>query len=634
MLNCIKRFSKTKHYIPYLGYLIISLFFIHYFALKNKMNVDYSYYFLMLASLYGYAIHRCLFFLKRPLKPWHDYCLFISVFFSGFLSTTYLIYLFQILGLLIFMDTLKYPKSVLSVLGLLFLSLAVESYQFFGLCQWEQIITLIDFGQSGLLTGDIYTSLSQFLGILILPLWLICFFKIVEEMRKHFLRTTLSLSTIFVMVLSCYLIFYITGIYQFLQSLMVIYQHLQPFLMCLGFFLIAFAWFFKRSSRKIISICLFLAGVLAIEGEYQLIDYVYQRAKLADNTIDYFLRDYKNPANVNFHIPQQPKNLVLIYVESLESSYQNKKLFKRDLLSSLNQLELPKLSFHHFSQVPNTGWTMAGIIASQCGIPYKSSTAYVGNALGEHLKTFLPHAWCLGDVLNQYGYKNIFLNGSSLDFAGQGLFFKTHHYDELYGKREWQQQGYKAQDLKFWGLADDDLFIEAKRTLNRLMRSQNPFNLTILTIDTHGMDGRLSKTCLKKGGHNFEDVVECSSAEVANFIHYVADKGWLDRVTIVVTGDHLVMGNAVSDRLSQVQNHYIYNLLISDRQLQKSRDNIVHFDLYPSILKALGFNWDDDKLGLGYSALGVKKSELNVKTRLARLKKTILSNSQAYKKLW
>lgn len=133
------------------------------------------------------------------------------------------------------------------------------------------------------------------------------------------------------------------------------------------------------------------------------------------------------------------------------------------------------------------------------------------------------------------------------------------------------------------------------------------YHLTILTIDTHGKDGRLSKNCIKRGGQNFENVVECSSTEVANFIHYIANKGWLDRVTIVVTGDHLVMANAVSDKLNLVQNHYIYNLMISDKKLPKSRDTIVHFDLYPSILQALGFSWDDDKLGLGYSAIGVKK---------------------------
>ena len=44
----------------------------------------------------------------------------------------------------------------------------------------------------------------------------------------------------------------------------------------------------------------------------------------------------------------------------------------------------------------------------------------------EGLKTFLPNAKCLGDVLKENDYKNIFINGVSLNFVGTGLFFKNH----------------------------------------------------------------------------------------------------------------------------------------------------------------------------------------------------------------
>ena len=239
-----------------------------------------------------------------------------------------------------------------------------------------------------------------------------------------------------------------------------------------------------------------------------------------------------------------------------------------------------------------------------------------------------------GDILHDFGYRNVFLNGSSLNFSGQGLFFKNHHYDERYGQQEWAHHGYHAKDLGFWGLADDNLFAEAKLKLNQLMQSSQPFNMTILTIDTHGIDGRLSPSCIRRGGQNFADIVECTSFEIADFVRYVANQGWLDKVVIVVTGDHLAMSNALSQKLKQSSKRYIYNAMITTTSLKKNRDVFVHFDWFPSILQALGFDWGDDRLGLGHSAIGKTRPLLKPKHRMARLRRVILSNSQSYQKLW
>ncbi|NDH08050.1 MAG: hypothetical protein EBY16_00230 [Gammaproteobacteria bacterium] len=617
----------------YLMYSLIFSMMVYFFAYQKLIHFSYSFDFFMLAIVYVYALNIWLKFFNLQLKPNLRYFLILLVCVSGLLSQACLTYLFQIVLLVVCIDKIKIQPSWSNFFGLLLLSVAVKTYQSFGLCQWEQVLTLIQFGQAGLLKGDVETYLHILLAAVLFPVWLLYFFKAQHEIFTHFCKISAPVMEALQVLLSAAVMCYITGVYDFLVTLTVLYRQLSPMLIFSGFALGGIVYCYYQLLQKLVPIGLFISGVLAMDAEYQLFNDAYHRLQHL-NSVDYFQLDYKNPADVDFQKIAKPRNLVLIYVESLESSYQNKKLFEHDLLRHLNKLDLPKVSFNHFSQLPNTGWTMAGIIASQCGVPYKLSTAYLGNMLGQHLKTFMPHAWCLGDVLNAYGYRNVFLNGSSLEFAGQGLFFKTHHYDEIYGRSEWQHKGYSSADLQFWGLADDFLFTEAKHTLNRLMQEEKPFNLTILTIDTHGIDGRLSKTCLQQGGRTFENIVECSSAEVANFIHYVADKGWLDRVTIVVTGDHLVMKNAISDKLNQAQEHFIYNAFIADKPLNKSRDSIVHFDLYPSILHALGFSWDDDRLGLGHSALGATNPSLNPEKRLTDLKKTILSESMAYKKLW
>ena len=82
-------------------------------------------------------------------------------------------------------------------------------------------------------------------------------------------------------------------------------------------------------------------------------------------------------------------------------------------------------------------------MASQCGLPLKPITILNTKNKGRHnkfgfgLKTFLPNAKCLGDILKENDYKNIFINAVSLDFVGLD-FFKNHGYNEIYGKKEYE----------------------------------------------------------------------------------------------------------------------------------------------------------------------------------------------------
>lgn len=110
----------------------------------------------------------------------------------------------------------------------------------------------------------------------------------------------------------------------------------------------------------------------------------------------------------------QAKNLVYIYAESLERTYLDENLFP-GLITELKELEQSALSFTGLEQVSGTHWTIAGMVASQCGIPLV--TASGGNAMSG-IDRFLPGATCLGDVLHTRGYNLIYMGGADNDFAG------------------------------------------------------------------------------------------------------------------------------------------------------------------------------------------------------------------------
>src|SRR5690606_6720642 len=115
-------------------------------------------------------------------------------------------------------------------------------------------------------------------------------------------------------------------------------------------------------------------------------------------------------------------------------SYKDETKFGKNLLSSLDALK--GVSFNQYKQAPGTNWTIAGITATQCGVPLKTVSLYGGNDQGERIKAFLPNAVCLGDVLHDAGYHNVYMGGDALSFSGKGKFFQDHHYDEVYGREE------------------------------------------------------------------------------------------------------------------------------------------------------------------------------------------------------
>jgi phosphoglycerol transferase len=367
-----------------------------------------------------------------------------------------------------------------------------------------------------------------------------------------------------------------------------------------------------------------LACFMFFAINFSLVTYISQKFGK-----DYFAENYLNPDHVEIQL-NKPKNLILIYVESLESAYRDPTLFNRNLLQRLDDLD--GTSFEYFQQAPGTNWTIAGITASQCGIPLKSLTLYDGNGVGENIRSFLPNATCLGDILHQHGYYNVYMGGDALSFSGKGNFFADHHYGERYGRNE-LKGNLTEKEMNYWGLYDDDLFSQVKPKLKALHHKKQPFNLTITTIDTHGPDGHYSNLCKKQGVKDFAGIVECTSHQVTDFVRFVQKQGYLKDTNIVIIGDHLAMYNPVHETLDAMPKRYIYNKLITEQKITKTRDHILHFDLFPTILELSGFKINGGKLGLGFTAITpnlIQPTENN----LEQMNDDLLNESETYIELW
>jgi phosphoglycerol transferase len=237
----------------------------------------------------------------------------------------------------------------------------------------------------------------------------------------------------------------------------------------------------------------------------------------------------------------QAKNLVYIYAESFERSYFDETVFP-GLIKELRALESKATSFTQIKQVSGTGWTIAGMTASQCGIPL--ITPSHGNSMSG-MDKFLPNAVCLGDLLADEGYSLSFLSGSSLEFAGTQKLFSSHGFENVAGKNILKNKLKNPSDINQWGLYDDSLFKIAFKEFMNSSKKEEPFAMFLATMDTHHPQGHVSKTCTEQyqniyqnGDNPILNAVACSDHLIGSFVKKILDSKYKDNTIIVISSDH------------------------------------------------------------------------------------------------
>lgn len=308
-------------------------------------------------------------------------------------------------------------------------------------------------------------------------------------------------------------------------------------------------------------------------------------------------------------LAKAPKNLILIYAESLEQLYFDQSLFGK-LLPRLRKLKSESINFSNIHQVRGTGTTISGVISSQCGVPLTAKYNSI-NFIASTIENPFPNIICLGDVLKAYGYMTVNMAGSSNKFAGKDNFFKNHGYQELLGKAVLTLQ---LDDPEYqvagWGLYDDSLLTFAEEKLDFLEQQNTPYLLTLTTMDTHGPNGHLSRSCanLKNNNSRMKQAFYCTDQLLGKFIDMVRDRKSFEDTLIVVISDHLTLQTSLSETLKRKQNQRRLTFFMLDAETSPvTLDNPgTHFDIAPTILSRLGipgFN----RFNLGQSLLDYDK---------------------------
>ena len=326
------------------------------------------------------------------------------------------------------------------------------------------------------------------------------------------------------------------------------------------------------------------------------------------------------------------KNLLIIYCESIEETFGRSELMGEDLLGPIRpSIQTPDL---RIDQMPGADFTIGGIVASQCGIPLKSISILSGNLTGWALDRYLPGALCLGDYLKADGYHNVYYNGSSGVFSGLDKFFRSHGYQEFMGKEDWiEKKHVDPATMNTWAIYDSDMVDRSIERIDELMAEGVKFSFALSTMDTHE-PGFLSPPCVDQGfTENWSGYIKCSLSQVERLLRHIRDKGWEDQFVILVMGDHEArMPELDGVDLKHVEGRYVLCSLTRDASLKPVRTIITHFDLFPTLLTALGFTVEGDRLGFGYNVFSQNvQPEKNYRDRL---RKRVLSHSKFYESLW
>ncbi len=340
----------------------------------------------------------------------------------------------------------------------------------------------------------------------------------------------------------------------------------------------------------------------------------------SQGTYSTFIDDnYVDPAEVTLQFPEKKRNLIYIFLESMEVTYTNEKNgggFKKNVIPELTRVAQENEDFSGESDelnggysMPGTTWTMGAMFGQTSGLPLSIS---IDRNSMDTQDSFFSGIITLGDILENAGYSQTLMVGSDATFGGRRLYFTEHGAFEFLDYNYAREASMIPEDYKvWWGYEDQKLFGFAKEKILELAEQEEPFNFTLLTVDTHFEDGYVCELCWDYFKNDqYANVLACSSRQVSEFVSWIQQQSFYENTTIVLAGDHPTMDSDFCDDVDSEYIRKVYTSYINsaiDVEVDKER-NYTTFDMFPTTLASLGVGIEGDRLGLGTNLFSRKQT--------------------------
>lgn len=350
---------------------------------------------------------------------------------------------------------------------------------------------------------------------------------------------------------------------------------------------------------------------------------------------DLYEENYIDPSKVEFEFPEKKRNLIILYLESMEITATDKEhggLLKYNLIPELVQLAEENLSFSNTenlggaTQVAGATHSVASLTCLNLGVPLIlqipsiTSLASIAGAYFNSPKfkidNFMTGGYGLGDLLYDNDYNLVFSMSSDKDFGCLGQFLKTHKNFDIRTAKEYKEQNRLAKNYSvWWGFEDEKLYQFAREDISSLAKEDKPFAYIFFTADTHSPGGYKDSNCKNNYFENIHNVYAEASKKVYTFIEWAKTQPFYDNTTILISGDHLYMGGDLYPLTVKKDDRHPYNVFINSVKTTDKNKNrkFATFDLFPTVVESLGITFNAKGLGLGVSLFSGEKTLLEQK---------------------
>ncbi len=323
---------------------------------------------------------------------------------------------------------------------------------------------------------------------------------------------------------------------------------------------------------------------------------------------DFIETNYVDPNKATLTFPQNKRNIIYIFLESMENTYADTSAggnITQNYIPELYGLAEENINFSSNNGVggalsfSGTTWTSAAMTAQTSGMLVKVPVVSGGYG-GDN--TFLAGITTIGEVLGENGYNQTLLVGSDADFGGRKTYFTDHGNYNIVDINSLKAEGRLPEDYReWWGFEDSKVFAFAKEEITKLYEEGKPFNFTMLTADTHFPDGYICEKCEDLYEEQYANVLSCSSKQVYEFVNWIKEQPFFDNTTVIISGDHLTMDPEFLKDINENYTRTVYNCIINSAVLpiQEKNRNFGTFDMFPTTLAAMGVKIEGERLGLG-----------------------------------
>lgn len=312
---------------------------------------------------------------------------------------------------------------------------------------------------------------------------------------------------------------------------------------------------------------------------------------------------------------QRPPNVVVVMMESLSAEYMGTFGNTKGLTPNLDALAEEGVLFTRlFAAGTRTVRGLESLSAALPPLPGKSIVRWPERG---DLDT-------LGKVMGRNGWNPYFIYG------GYGMFDNMNKY--------FSSSGYQVQDrmdfpedpkvfTNIWGVADENLFDEVIRTMDRETALGAPVFAHVMTTSNHVPftypDGRIDIPSPggRPGGIKYADYA------VGHFIAEARKKPWFDNTIFLFVADHCA--RSAGKTSIPVYRYHIPAIIYAPKLMEPRRvDTLVsQIDLAPTLLNLVGLG--DQSTFVGRDALAMKPEEgralLSTYQNLGYLKGDILT---------